>query len=68
MFNIHGILHPCKDQQNENKGMNERMKAYILISMLFLPFILHVLMCTVVQFGSFYTLFSLSVQQVTPNA
>ena len=23
MFYIHGILHPCKDQQNENKWMNE---------------------------------------------
>jgi len=33
------------------------------ISMIFLLFIDQVLMCTVVQFGSFCTLFSLSVQQ-----
>ena len=25
MFYIHGILHPCKDQQNENEWMNEWM-------------------------------------------
>jgi len=33
------------------------------ISMIFLLFIHQVLMCTVVQFGSFCTLFSLPVQQ-----
>jgi len=43
------------------------MKACIHISMIFLLFIHHVLMCTVVQFRSFHTLFSLSVQEVTPN-
>jgi len=43
------------------------MKACIHITMIFLLFIRHVLVCTVVQFGSFYTLFALSVQQVTPN-
>jgi len=39
------------------------MKACIHISMMFLLFIHQVLMCTVVQVGSFCTLYSLSVQQ-----